>query len=144
MIARDAVKREKFADKLSVDDFIQKYEDITGVEFGVEDGEYKKRMKHCRGIMEHQGVCTTQVSIFQLLCNNLIDGVVTLSLDSSASIFLALNIIHIFFVSFSVFLFSLLLAILFIAFGYNHKCLCSTMVGLLMSIKCHFGCFYKI
>lgn len=66
MIAREAVKREKFADKLSVDDMIGKYEAVTGVKFGVEDEQYSKRVKVCQDVLKDKGVVTTKVRIKQL------------------------------------------------------------------------------
>ncbi|KAL6649004.1 hypothetical protein ACP70R_013228 [Stipagrostis hirtigluma subsp. patula] len=58
--ARQATKKKKFVDKLSVDNVIEKYEKKTGRKFGEEKDQYGERIEICRKILKDQGVVTKE------------------------------------------------------------------------------------
>jgi hypothetical protein len=62
---REATKKRKFADKLSVENLIRAYEDATGIQFGdvpAEEDQYEKRMDICLSILSDKGAITAKVS----------------------------------------------------------------------------------
>ncbi|CAL4933157.1 unnamed protein product [Urochloa decumbens] len=60
----EASTKRKFAKKLSVDNLVHEYENVTGQKYGKESahdsGQYNKRMRICRTILKEQGAVTTE------------------------------------------------------------------------------------